>query len=138
MYIEMPFSDCISASVDWYVHIYTCAYQSTDAIRKRHLYIHISRLMQSENGILLLFYIFLSHENERKKKEKKGGVGCKKGGCCVLSTSTCVWNYPLPLSFQTCYLVSFDIIVGLFVHMRLWHWITSIFQTCCTCLHIRV
>jgi len=25
-------------------------YQSTDAIRKRHLYIHISRLMQSENG----------------------------------------------------------------------------------------
>jgi hypothetical protein len=34
MYIEMPFSD----------YIYT--YQSTDAIRKRHLYIHISRLMQ--------------------------------------------------------------------------------------------
>ena len=32
---NMPFSDC----------------QSTDAIRKRHLYIHISRLMQSENGI---------------------------------------------------------------------------------------
>jgi hypothetical protein len=31
--------------------------------------------MQSENGILLLFYIFLSHGNERKKneKEKKGG-----------------------------------------------------------------
>ena len=46
MYIEMPL------------------YQSTDAIRKRHLYIHISRLMQSENGILLLCYIFLSHGNE--------------------------------------------------------------------------
>ena len=45
--------------------------QSTDAIRKRHLYIHISRLMQSENGILLLFYIFLSHGNEKKIKIKK-------------------------------------------------------------------
>ena len=38
--------------------------------------------MQSENGILLLFYIFLSHGNKKKKKKKKGG------GCCVLSTST--------------------------------------------------
>ena len=57
-------------------------YQSTDAIRKRHLYIHIGRLMQSENGILLLFYIFLSHGNEEEKNEKRGG-------CCVLSTSTC-------------------------------------------------
>jgi hypothetical protein len=30
--------------------------------------------MQSENGILLLFYIFLNHGNERKKieREKKG------------------------------------------------------------------
>jgi hypothetical protein len=36
--------------------------------------------MQSENGILLLFYIFLSHGNERKKELK--GVGCKKGECC--------------------------------------------------------
>jgi hypothetical protein len=48
--------------------------------------------MQSENGILLLFYIFLSHGNEKKnklKKNEKRGVGCKKGGCCVLSTSTC-------------------------------------------------
>ena len=35
------------------VYVYT--YQSTDA-----------RLMQSENGILLLFYIFLSHGNEKK------------------------------------------------------------------------
>ena len=43
-----------------------CRYQSTDAIRKRHLYIHISRLMQSENGILLLFCIFLSHGNGKK------------------------------------------------------------------------
>jgi hypothetical protein len=32
--------------------------------------------MQSENGILLLFYIFLSHGNERKKM-KKGGWGIK-------------------------------------------------------------
>jgi len=48
-------------------------YQSTDAIRKRHLYIHISRLMQSENGILLLFYIFLSQGIEKIKKLKKGG-----------------------------------------------------------------
>ena len=65
-------------------------YQSTYAIRKRHLYIHISRLMQSENGILLLFYIFLSHGNgKKKKKNEKKGVGCEKGGCCVLSTSTC-------------------------------------------------
>jgi hypothetical protein len=46
----------------------------------RHLYMHISRLMQSENGILLLFYIFLNHRNG--KKMKKGRVGCKKGGCC--------------------------------------------------------
>jgi hypothetical protein len=66
------------------------SYQSTDAIRKRHLYIHISRLMQSENGILLLFYIFLSNGNEEKKWKR--GVGCKKGGCCVLSTSTCGMN----------------------------------------------
>ena len=44
-------------------------YQSTDVIRKRHLYIHISQLMQSENGILLLFYIFLSQGNEKKKKK---------------------------------------------------------------------
>jgi hypothetical protein len=31
--------------------------------------------MQSENGILLLFYIFLSHGNEKKKelKMEKGG-----------------------------------------------------------------
>jgi hypothetical protein len=29
--------------------------------------------MQSENGIVLLFYIFLSHGNEEKRKEKKGG-----------------------------------------------------------------
>jgi hypothetical protein len=37
--------------------------------------------MQSENGILLLFYIFLSHGNEKKEKQLKkgGGVGCKKG-----------------------------------------------------------
>jgi hypothetical protein len=53
-----------------------CVYQSTDAIRKRHLYIHISRLMQSENRILLLFYIFLSHGNGKKKK--KGGGGAEK------------------------------------------------------------
>ena len=74
----------IYISVDWCnqktASLYT--YQSTDVIRKRHLYIHISRLMQSENGILLLFYIFLSHGNE-----KKNG---KRGGSCVLSTSTCV------------------------------------------------
>jgi hypothetical protein len=36
--------------------------------------------MQSENGILLLFYIFLSHGNEKKKKKiEKRGLGCKKG-----------------------------------------------------------
>jgi hypothetical protein len=59
MYIEMPFSD---------------TFQSTDAIRKQHLYIHISGLMQSENGILLLFYLFLSHGNEKKEeKNEKGG-----------------------------------------------------------------
>jgi len=51
--------------------------ESTDAIRKRHFYIHISRLMQSENGILLLFYIFLSHGNEKKKKKnEKRGMLC--------------------------------------------------------------
>ena len=62
-------------------------------------YIPISRLMQSENGIsiyisvdlckhengmLLLFYIFLSHGNEKNKtnkqtKNEKREVGCKKG-----------------------------------------------------------
>jgi hypothetical protein len=36
--------------------------------------------MQSENGILLLFYIFLSHGNE--KKMKKGGYGVKRGMLC--------------------------------------------------------
>ena len=42
--------------------------------------------MQSENGILLLFYIFLSHGNEKKKKKKKKKME-KRG--YVLSTSTC-------------------------------------------------
>jgi hypothetical protein len=70
--------------------IYT--YQSTDAVRKRHLCIHISPLMQSENGISLLFYIFLSHENEKKK--------WKKGECCVLSTSTCAQTVNLLLTFD--------------------------------------
>ena len=46
----------------------------------------ISRLMQSENGIsiyisengiLLLFYIFLSHGDERKQQKKRGdAVSC--------------------------------------------------------------
>ena len=67
--------------------------QSTDAIRKRYLYINISRLMQSENGILLLFYIFLSHGKENKSEKRR--VGCKKGGCCVLSTSTCALDTSL-------------------------------------------
>jgi hypothetical protein len=31
---------------------------------------------ESENGIVLLFYIFLSHGNEEKRKR---GIGCKKG-----------------------------------------------------------
>jgi hypothetical protein len=35
--------------------------------------------MQSENGILVLFYIFLSHGN-KKKNEKKRGV--KRGKLC--------------------------------------------------------
>jgi hypothetical protein len=51
-------------------------YQSTDGIRKRHLYIHISRLMQSENSILLLFYIFLSHGNGEKKRKRGHAVSC--------------------------------------------------------------
>jgi hypothetical protein len=29
----------------------------------------------------------------RWAKNEKRGVGCKKGGCCVLSTSTCDWTY---------------------------------------------
>ena len=65
--------------------IYT--YQSTDAIRKRHLYIHISRLMQSENGILLLFYIFLSHGNGKKKKKKM-----KKRGDAVCPVHKYLWD----------------------------------------------
>jgi hypothetical protein len=33
--------------------------------------------MQSENGTLLLFYIFLSHGNEKKQNEKRGdAVSC--------------------------------------------------------------
>ena len=40
--------------------IYT--YQSTDAIRKRHLYIHISRLMQSENGITIYISVDLCNQ----------------------------------------------------------------------------
>jgi hypothetical protein len=50
--------------------------------------------MQSENGILLLFYIFLSHGNEEKK--------WKKGGCCVLSTSTCDMLCPVHNGTSTC------------------------------------
>ena len=48
------------------------------------------------------------HGNE--KKNEKRGVGCKKGGCCVLSTSTCV-QLPLicilPLPRQYMYKPSF-------------------------------
>jgi hypothetical protein len=36
-------------------------------------------------------------EMKKEKKMKKGGVGCKKGGCCVLSTSTCGLGYQLEL-----------------------------------------
>ena len=43
-----------------------------DAIRKRHLYIYISRLIQSENGKLLLFYIFPSVEMKGNEKKKRG------------------------------------------------------------------
>ena len=50
--------------------------------------------MQSENGILLLFYIFLSHGNGEKNEKRE--VGCKKEGCCVLSTSTCEKNILIP------------------------------------------
>ena len=61
--------------------VYT--YQSTDAIRKRHIYIQISGLLQSENGILLLFCIFLSHGHIKKTKHythfEKREVGCEKG-----------------------------------------------------------
>jgi hypothetical protein len=41
--------------------------------------------MQSENGILLLFYLFLSHGNEKKeeKNEKGGRVKNKKRGDAV-------------------------------------------------------
>jgi hypothetical protein len=43
--------------------------------------------MQSENGILLLFYIFLSHGNEKKKNGKRGdAVSCPQ-------TFTCESNY---------------------------------------------
>ena len=76
----MPFSDCISRLMQSENGISIYIYQSTDATRKRHLYIHISRLMQSENGILLLFYIFLSHGNEKKRKKKKKGGRVEKGG----------------------------------------------------------
>ena len=101
--------------------IYT--YQSTDAIRKRHLYIHISRLMQSENGISIYISVDLCNQKTaslytyqstyairkrhiiavlhiskpwkwtKKKKKWKKGVGCEKGGCCVLSTSTCAHSH---------------------------------------------
>ena len=61
----MPFFDCI---------------QSTD------MYI-----MQSENGILLLFYIFLSHGNE--KKNEKGGDGrVWKGGGMLCPVHKYLWN----------------------------------------------
>ena len=63
--------------------------------------------MQSENGISIYisvdlcnqktayyscFTYFYTMEMKEKKYEKRGGVGCKKGGCCVLSTSTCDLN----------------------------------------------
>jgi hypothetical protein len=35
--------------------------------------------MQSKNGILLLFYIFLCHRNGKKKKNEKRGYGVKRG-----------------------------------------------------------
>ena len=82
----MPFSDCIYVSVDWCnqktASLYTYQSSSNNKTLNARLlaqvchrsYIiaaNISRLMQSENGILLLSYIFLSHGNE--KKMEKGG-----------------------------------------------------------------
>ena len=93
---------CIYISVDWCkqktASLYT--YQSTYAIRKRHLYIHISRLMQSENGILLLFYIFLIKPWKWKKKKWKRGVGCKKGGMlCPVHKYLCILRLFFPVYF---------------------------------------
>jgi hypothetical protein len=58
-------------------------YQSTYAIRKRHIIavlytVHISRLMQSANVILLLFYIPISKPWKWKKRGRvyKGGMMC--------------------------------------------------------------
>ena len=64
--------------------------------------------MQSENGILLLFYIFLSHGNEKKKKKKKKngkrGVGCKKGGMlCPVHKYLCVEQLFVIFSDEICY-----------------------------------
>ena len=64
------------------------------------IYISVD-LCKHENGILLLFYIFLSHGNEGEKNRKKGGVGCKKGGCCVLFTSTCAPDVSKQLKLKT-------------------------------------
>jgi len=36
----------------------------------------------------------------KKKKNEKRGVGCKKGGWCVLSTSTCVQDQRLHLAYN--------------------------------------
>ena len=69
-------------------------------IRKRHLYIHVSRLMQSENGILLLFYICLSHGNEKKKKKKKK---MEKGGMlCPVHKHLCGDIFNIPPKYRDC------------------------------------
>ena len=42
--------------------------------------------------IIAVLHISKSWKWKKRKKNEKRGAGCKKGGCCVLSTSTC-WRH---------------------------------------------
>jgi hypothetical protein len=91
VYIEIPFSDCISRLMQSEngISIYTKYPNNFGASLRSakfawcnqktvslYTYQHISRLVQSESGILLLFYIFLSHGNRENNLKRGDAVSC--------------------------------------------------------------
>jgi hypothetical protein len=111
MYIEIPFSDCLSRLVSWLmqsengISIYISVYQSTKTV-SLYTYQYISRLMQSENGISIYILVDLCNQKtayyccftyfyamKMKKKWKKGCRVWKGGMLCPVHKHLCTWEF---------------------------------------------